>query len=288
VAKAVAAQGQLDRITGFLESHNGQRLSLALFSVVATLVLVAFPGTWAAYVFGVPLIFFVPGFAVVRLFFWKGTSVEAKFVLSLGLSVLVAIFLGLILVFTIGLMPNTTRGSLVVFALGAVALETYLRQTEKAEKQQKPMSEKKQEPFKVDKVVAAMIGTALVVSVICLGLIITAEYPSRTYFAMTNEDGSARINSTYAAGTNLTLIIHMHNGEKGERVFSMVAHEYNHTIFGTRWYNDTLDKNADWNVSVSFDLDNPGVWRLDFDLYIAEPDGEPEFYANLHLWIEVV
>jgi len=212
----------LSRVVGFLETHNGQRLTIALFSIVATLVLLLLPGTAAAFAFGLPYMFFVPGFAVVRLFFWKGTSLEARFVLSLGISVLVIIFLGLFLVLTpIGLDSNTTRASLIVFALSAVAAEMVKNRNAEDETAKKTRTEKV-EPFKFDKVVAAMLGTALVVSGICLALIITAEYPSRTYFAMT-EDGSAKINSTRVLGSNITLTIEMHNGEDGPREFSMAA-----------------------------------------------------------------
>lgn len=277
----------LSRAVGFLETHNGQRLAIALFSTVATLVLVFLPGTAAAFALGLPYMFFVPGFAVVRLFFWKGTSLEARFVLSLGISVLVIILLGLFLVLTpVGLDSNTTRGSLIVFALAAVAAE--MVKNRKAEDEPEPKTRtEKVEPFKFDKVVAAMIGTALVVSGICLALIITAEYPSRTYFAMT-EDGSANINSTRVLGTNITLTIEMHNGEDGPREFSMAAYCWNDTHWGTRWYNYSMAEGDTRFVNVTFALDQPGVWRFDFDLYIQETGQERYLYGNLHLWLSVV
>ncbi len=276
----------LNRIVSFLETHNGQRIAIALFSVVATLVLVLLPGTAAAYAFGLPYMFFVPGFAVVRLFFWKGTSLEARFVLSLGISILVIIFLGLFLVLTpIGLDSNTTRVSLIVFALAAVAAEMVKNRDAKDEPEQKAPDEHI-EPFKFDKVVAAMIGTALVVSGVCLALIITAEYPSRTYFAMT-EDGSAKINSTRVLGSNITLTIEMHNGEDGPRHFSMAAYCWNDTHWGTRWYNYTMEEGDTQFVNVTFHLDQAGVWRFDFDLYIQE-EGQAEYlYGNLHVWLSV-
>ncbi len=276
----------LDRLVGFLETHNGQRVAIALFSVVATLVLVLLPGTAAAFAFGLPYMFFVPGFAVVRLFFWKGTTLEARFVLSLGISILVIIFLGLFLVLTpIGLDSNTTRVSLIVFALAAVAAEMVKNRDAKDEPAQKAPDEDI-EPFKFDKVVAAMIGTALVVSGICLALIITAEYPSRTYFAMT-EDGSAKINTTRILGSNITLTIEMHNGEDGPRNFSMAAYCMNSTHWGTRWYYNEMEEGETWFVNVTFPMDQLGIWRFDFDLYIME-EGEPQYlYGNLHVWVAV-
>lgn len=276
----------LNRIVDFLETHNGQRVSIALFSVVATVVLVLFPGTGAAYAFGLPYMFFIPGFAVVRLFFWRGTSLEARFVLSLGISILVIIFLGLFLVLTpIGLDSNTSRLSLIVFALAAVAAEMLKNRNAKDEPEQKATDEHI-EPFKFDKVVAAMIGTALVVSGVCLALIITAEYPSRTYFAMT-EDGSAKINTTRVLGTNITLTIEMHNGEDGPRHFAMAAYCWNDTHWGTRWYNYTMDEGDTRFINVTFDLDLPGVWRFDFDLYIQEQGQAEYLYGNLHVWLSV-
>ncbi len=282
------AEGQdgLGRAVAFLGTDDGQRLTVAIFSIAATLVLFLLPGTGAALAVGFPYMFFVPGFAVVRLFFWKGTTLEARFVLSLGLSILVIIFLGLFLVLTpIGLDSGTTRLSLVVFALAAVAAETVKNRKAPEEPATKVRTEKV-EPFKIDKVVAAMLGTALVVSGVCLALIVTAEYPSRTYFAMT-EDGSADINSTRALGSNITLTVEMHNGEDGPRTFSVAAYCWNDTHWDTRWYNFTMEEGATESVDVTFLLDLTGVWRFDFDLYIQESGQDRYLYGNLHLWLEV-
>jgi len=278
------ADDVLGRTLRFLETNNGQRAAIIGYSLVATLVLLAFPGTWAALAFGIPYIFFVPGFAVVRLFFWKGTSLEARFVLSLGLSVLVAIFLGLFLVLTpIGLDSDTTRASLIVFTLIAVAAETFVRPAPSSERVQEPETE----PFKVDKVVAAMLATALIVSAISLGLIVTAEYPSRTYFAMTDADGSADINATRLVNDTLVLVVEMHNGEDGPRTFTLHAYGWNTTIYGSQWLNFTLDEGETVNQTFEFDLDTTGVWRVDFDLYISG-EGVPQYlYGNLHLWFSV-
>ena len=283
---------RLDRIGAFLESHAGQRLVICAYSVLATLVLLAYPGTAAAVIVGIPYLFFIPGFALVRLVFWKNTSIEAKFVLSMGLSILAVILLGLLLVLTpIGLNSDTTRASMILFTLGAVALEVLVWPADREVTEEAPEELKmKEEPFKVDKVVAAMLGTALVVSAISIGLIITAEYPSRTYYAMTDEWGSAKINTTYDAGTNLTLLIEMHNGEDGPRVFSLNSLGANNTtVFGEQWFNRTLDSGDTWNVSVLFHLDTPGVFRLMFMLYIQEEGSEPYLYSEnpVQLWIEV-
>jgi uncharacterized membrane protein len=289
----------LGRIANFLETHDGQRLSISVFSIIATLILLGFPGTLAAFAFGIPLIFFVPGFAVVRLVFWRGTSVEAKFVLSLGLSVLAVIFLGLFLVLTpIGLDPTTTRASLIVFALGAVALERFWFRADREPRKKKQKEESKDkaakkpapepELFKIDKVVAAMLCTALVISAISLGMIVTAKYPSRTYIAIT-ENGSADINTTRLNHSIMMIDVEMHNGEDGVRIFSLNVHEWNHTIFGSRWYNRTMEKGGTWNVTVVFNLDTPGTWRLDFDLWIQENGKPPYLYSDKgpHLWIKV-
>ncbi|UCE80480.1 MAG: DUF1616 domain-containing protein [Methanobacteriota archaeon] len=284
---------RIDRIVRFLESHDGQRVAICAYSVLATLVLLAYPGTAAALAIGIPYLFFVPGFAVVRLVFWRNTSIEAKFVLSMGLSILVVILLGLFLVLTpIGLNSDTTRASMIAFSLGAVALEVFVwpanRWDQEAEAEER---EEKGEPFKVDKVVAAMLGTALVVSAISLGLIITAEYPSRTYYAMTDEWGSANINTTYDVGSNLTLVIEMHNGEDGVRVFSLNAFGANNsTVFAGQWFNNTLESGDTWNVSVTFQLDTPGVFRLVFMLYIQQEGYAPYLYSEnpVQLWVEVI
>ena len=283
---------RLDRIVEFLESHNGQRIVICAYSILATIVLLTYPGTAAALIVGIPYLFFIPGFAVVRLVFWRNTSIEAKFVLSMGLSILVVILLGLFLVLTpIGLNSDTTRASMILFSLAVVALEVLVWPASRGDEKRDVTERRvKEEPFKIDKVVAAMLGTALVVSAIAIGLIITAKYPSRTYYAMTNEWGSAEINTTYDAGTNLTLIIEMHNGEDGARVFSLNAFGANNTtVFGEQWFNRTLERGETWNVSVTFNLDTPGIFRLVFMLYIQEGDSEAYLYSEnpVQLWIEV-
>jgi len=130
-----SAPGGTSGPISFLMSHNGQRVAIAAFSIAATLVLVLLPGGPFAYAFGLPYMFFVPGFTVVRLFFWRGHSLEAKFVLSLGLSILVLIALAFVLVLTpIGLAPESAIGSLIVFTLAAVAVETTLLKADRPRK----------------------------------------------------------------------------------------------------------------------------------------------------------
>jgi len=278
----------LNRLVAFIETDNGQRISVVTFSVLATLILLTMPGTMAAIIFGMPLIFFVPGFAVTRIFFWKGTSIEEKFALSLGLSIIVVIILALILVLTpISLYSSSTQGSLVVFTIGAVAVE--MLKNRKGVKSEKPgvlTRVEKTEPFKLDKVVAVMIATALVVSGICLALIITAEYPSRTYFAMT-EDGSANINSTRELGSTITLTIEMHNGEDGTMGFYLETYGHNISDEKHTWYNWTMPEGDTREVDVSFLLDQPGVVRLDFSLYIQPIGKDAYLYGNLHIWLLV-
>lgn len=277
----------MERFLTYLETQNGQRIGICVFSVVATLVLLAFPGGLLAYAFGIPFMFFIPGFAVVRLFFWKGTSPEVKFVLSTGLSILVAIFLGLILVLTpIGLDSNTTRASLIIFALGTVAVETlWLNADRGATKDE--VTQRVAKPVKLDKVVVAMLATALIVSAISLGLIVTAKYPSRTYFAVTDTNGMIVTNTTWTAGTDLSLLVHMKNGENGPRNFTMLAYGASSGFYTTQTFTKILQKNEVWNQTVSFNLTVVGYSRLDFDLYIQEGADPPNLYGNLHIWIRI-
>ena len=260
---------------------DGQRIIVAGFSIAATLILLGFPGTPVALIVGIPYLFFVPGFVLVRLFFWKGTSVEAKFVLSLGLSVLAVIFLGLFLVLTpLGLTADNALASVIVLTMLCLTADVVWKRADTAEGEAKPPA-----TIKLDKVVVAMLGTAVAISVISAALIITADYPSRTYFAITDDQGSADINTTRAVNSTMSLIVHMKNGEDGPRTFRLVA------------YNDTLSfrEESSWllaegelrEVMFNIELRQKGEFLLNFDLYIQE-QGEPEyFYGNLHLWIKV-
>lgn len=284
----------LDRFVNYLETQNGQRVAICAFSIVSTLVLLALPGGIVAYIFGIPFIFFIPGFAVVRLFFWKGTNQETKFVLSIGISVVVVILLGLILVLTpIGLDSTTTRASLVIFTLVAVAIETYwLRSDRETAESQQPTQRTTKQP-RADKVVVAMLATALVVSALSVSLIVTAKYPSRTYFALTDEDGMIISRASWLEGTNLTLLIHMKNGEDGTRNFTMLAYGINQgwvntSYYATQTFGRVLQKGQVWNQTVLFSLSQAGFSRLDFDLYIQKGEEPPYLYGNLHLWVRVL
>lgn len=282
-------RGGLGRAVQFLATDNGQRLALISYSLATTAVLAALPGSILAYALGFPLMFFVPGYAVVRVFFWRGTSPEAKVVLSLGISILAMIALGLVLVLSpIGLSSDTTRASTVVFVLAMVALDVFLPRGSQLplRKVRGPAERRSQD--RPDKVVVAMLATALVISGISLGLIATAKYPSRTYFALTGEDGKVITNTTFERGTNLTVVLHMKNGEDGPRNFTLVAYVLDKPLFGTRTYSKELERGALWNQTVSFNLTELGYYRLDFDLYIQEADEPPVLYGNLHLWIGVV
>ena len=280
-------------LNSFLMSHNGQRVTIAAFSIAATLVLALLPGGPFAYIFGLPYMFFIPGFTVVRLFFWRGTSIEAKFVLSLGLSILVLIMLAFILVLTpIGLTPESAIGSLVVFTLAAVAVETTLlkadrpRKGEAKEAAPEPAHETQGKP---DRVVAAMIVTALVVSAVSLGFIVTADYPVRTSFSLTDEDGKVVTNTTRPEMTNLTLVFHVKNGEDGPRSFTVNTYASNiyqpgTPVYENKTYTATLAKGGEWDQSVTVYFNYSTVFRMNFDLYIQEQGQAALFYGQLHMW----
>jgi uncharacterized membrane protein len=270
---------------GFIKSDNGQRLGLVLFSLLATVVMAAFPGSNGAVVLGFPYLFFVPGFAVVRLFFRKGTSPETRLVLSLGLSVLVLIFLALALVLTIGLDPDTTRASMILFTLVAVALDVFRSRSKKNTEGEKAPEETLPATVKLDKVVAAMLATALVVSAISLGFIITAEYPSRTYFGVTDETGSADFNTTREINSTFSVILQMKNGEESTCIFRVVA--YNSTWNESQMFSRTLAKGEVWDQAVDIDLAYYGVVRFDFDLFITEGNHPEYLYGHLQLWLTV-
>jgi uncharacterized membrane protein len=277
----------LARFVKFLETQNGQRVGICAFSIVATLVLLTLPGGILAYVFGIPFMFFIPGFAIVRMFFWNGNTIEARFVLSLGISIVVVVLLGLLLVLTpIGLNQNTTRASLIVFALAAVASETFwLRADRGVSDKQAPKRAGK--PMAMDLVVIAMLATALVVSAISLGLIVTAKYPSRTYFAVTDASGHVLENTTLVEGTNLTLVVHIKNGEDGQRDFTLVSYKLISGSYTAQNFSRTLNKNELWDQVISFNLTPAGHQSVNFDLYIQKGSELPYHYGNLHIWLVV-
>jgi uncharacterized membrane protein len=277
----------LERFVNYIETQNGQRVAICAFSIVAVIVLMALPGGIPAYIFGIPFMFFIPGFAVVRMFFWKGNTPEARFVLSLGISILVVVLLGLLLVLTpIGLDQNTTRASLIVFSLAAVASETFWLRADRGVPDMQT-SQRTAKPMALDRVVIAMLATALIVSAISLGLVVTAKYPSRTYFAVTDESGHVLANTTLVGPTNLTLVVHIKNGEDGQRNFTLVSYKFISGSYTAQNFSRMLNKNELWDQAISFNLSSAGYQRVDFDLYIQKGSELPYHYGNLHIWLSV-
>ncbi len=279
----------LETLVRFLETDNGQRLFVCLFSVVATMLLLMFPGGAIALAVGIPFVFFIPGFTIVRLFFWKTTSSEAKFVLSMALSIVIVIFLGLFLALTpIGLSSDSTRASLMTFAIAAVALETLALPANRGSPAKATDEERRPSvPVRTDKVVASLLAVALVVSGVSLSLIVTAEYPSRTYFAVTDENGKVFTNFTFGVNTSLTVVLHMKNGENGARNFTVVGYVLDTQEYPLYSYSKALQEGEEWNQTMTFELLVTGHFRLDFDLYIQEGQLPPYKYGNLHFWFGV-
>ncbi|MBU1914140.1 MAG: DUF1616 domain-containing protein, partial [Candidatus Thermoplasmatota archaeon] len=165
-------------------------------------------------------------------------------------------------------------------------LETFVLTGGRVEKPQQ-LPKREPEKAKPDIVVAAMLVTALAVSAISLGLIITAEYPSRTYFAITDVEGMIIENTSFTQGTNVSFVLHMKNGEDGHRNFTLVAYGMGTPAFGTQTFMKIMNKGETWNQTVEMHFTESGYFRLDFDLYIQEDAQPPTLYGNLHLWIEV-
>lgn len=254
-------------------------------------------------VLGLPMVLFLPGYALIAALFPKKDDLDGieRVALSFGLSIAVVPLIGLGLNYTpwgIRLIPILFSLSFFTVSMCAVAvirrrtihegeefsvpfMSTYLSAREELTK--KPDNQ-------LDRILSIILVLSILASVVTLAYVVVTpkEGEKFTEFYILGMDGMAD-----GYPTNFTL------GQSGNVVVGVVNHEYdvkNYSI-GLFLNNGSssvvfdhlsvmLDHNETWEQELMFTPESVGEdMKLQFLLYMNENTTVP--YRDLHLWIDV-
>ncbi len=286
-------------------SRTPTDLKLVLVFVTLASVFVLFPplnDNPLRIVFGLPMVLFIPGYALISALFPKKNDLDAieRIALSFGLSIAVTPLMGLILNYTpwgIRLVP--VFGSVYFFtvamtliaiyrrnSLGDNAFKVNFRQIYESLKDEV----KTEQNSKVDRALTLILIFMILASVLTLAyVVVTPKQGERfTEFYILGPEGMADNYSTQLV-----------SGESVDVIVGIVNHEYEVVNYSLRVRLDngsldipdgtfqiSLDHNETWEQPVSYVPELTGdEMKLQYLLYRNDNLSEP--YRDLHLWINV-
>ena len=247
-------------------------------------------------ILGLPLVLFLPGYALIAtLFPWKNDldGIE-RVALSFGLSIAITPLLGLALNYTpfgIRLVPILIV--LTVFTI-SMAICAWIRRGKIPERYRFAVEFRKafdsiktfKADTKLDKILTAVLILSIVIaiSVMVYVIVVPKEGEKFTEFYVLGPGGMAEDYST-----NLTL------GEEGEVIIGIVNHEYVNTPYQLEvMLNGEVIGEESIELMHNETCETPFTFRamrkgedqkLEFSLYKV---GEEGIYRSLHLWVDVI
>ncbi|KGK98096.1 hypothetical protein LI82_10185 [Methanococcoides methylutens] len=254
-------------------------------------------------VLGLPMVLFLPGYALIAALFPSRDDLDGieRLALSFGLSIAVVPLIGLALNYTpwgIRLLPILISLSAFTILMCAVAV---LRRGSL------PVDDKFSVPFssayasikeevsgkpenKLDRILTILLVISILASVVTLAYVVVTpkEGEKFTEFYVLGPEGMADGYPT-----------ELRNGQSGNVIIGIVNHEYADTEYsielvlgnnsipmGQELQHITLQHNQTWEKEVTFTPESVGDdMKLQFLLYKDNNMTEP--YRDLHLWIDV-
>ena len=299
----------MNYITG-IAMPNKRTISVDI-PIVAALVLLtdlfilvpALAATPIRSVLGLPMVLFLPGYALIAALFPGKDDLDGieRLALSLGLSIAVVPLIGLGLNYTpwgIRLIPILVSLSVFTFIMCLVAV--YRRSKLPSEKAfllslaevyasvKAPVSS--QSESKLDRVLTIILVIAVLASVVALvHVMVTPKQGEKfTEFYILGMDGKADNYTTrFALGDNGQVIVGVVNHEYENVKYSMDIRLNNESLpVPSNAQSFTLDHNATWEQPVTFTPNSVGNnMKLEFLLYKNDNLTVP--YRDLHLWVNV-
>jgi uncharacterized membrane protein len=275
-------------------------LKIITVTVILTIIFVLLPPintTPVRTILGIPLVLFLPGYALIAMLFPKKSDLDGieRLALSFGLSIAIVPLIGLVLNFTpfgIRLVPVLLCISFFTLVMCAVA---YLRRSKLSESERFEVTfsnifplikENLNSKTRLDKVLTVILILSIIISVIMLiYVMITPKQGEKfTEFYILGDNGKAE-------GYPKDLEI----GKNASVILGIVNHEYvtmNYTL-KISLDNDTLSEidiplmhNTTWEKKVLFTPSKTGNYiKLGFFLYKENNFSMP--YRDLHLWVNV-
>ncbi len=281
-------------------------LIVLIFSIIGAAMAFILPdGNFLRVIFGIPLLIFFPGYALVSAL-WPGKSLEniERIALSFGLSIVLTAIVGMVMVYTTGLsLVSIIMGLLVLIMLLCVL--TFFQRSKIPEddifdfqlsKAIPQMPDNKPEMFFI-----ILLTCCLIVSGITMGYLITRPASGESY----SEFYVLDINST-----TQDYPVNLSTNEVGQVIVGINCNEYSFTeyeiLFGLDGAGDTgltstwdepqvintpiltrrsvdLDHDGVFEEICEFSFTTPGTYKIVWELEINGQDTDYE----VHLWINV-
>ncbi len=268
-------------------------LAINIMAILLIIIISFFPDNVLRIILGLPFALFFPGYALIAALFPGGKALSAieRGALSLGLSVVAVILIGIVLNYTpwgIRLYPILI--SLTIFTL-ATSLIAWYRQRRLPE-EEKPAVSFRLRLSSLKPGSPLQIVLYIVLGVVLLGTLGTLGYVAAlpkggegfTQFYILGPEGKAEnYPEELVVGTGAEVIVGIVNQEHETTTYHLelringVADRETEPL--------VLEHSQKWEEAVSFTMDSPGDnQRVEFVLY---RDGEP-YLEPLHLWIDVI
>lgn len=255
---------------------------VSIAAVASSLFLGSSPITFAL---ALLLLFFLPGYALTRLFFGRDLKLDMFILISIGTSLLATILIAFALALTVRLTTESALASLLTLTLGALIFDR-LRHPQNRKIEVEIVRPKKED---IDPIVGTALAFGIIVAAAFAYLIITAEHPSRTHIILMSTDDDDNLPWNGTVGELIDFRLELMNGDGqiadfrveifvGESQSEFYVDDVLQNEFMTTLEN--MEKEA-FNLSVSPTV--PGDQQIMVKVYI---DGE--YYNEVHFWVSVV
>jgi uncharacterized membrane protein len=308
------------------EKHPSDLIAISIWAAFSVIGILFLPdGSALRWILGLPLLFFLPGYALVSgLWPERGQKIDSgeqasvgmgmdsseRLVLSIGLSLVIAILVGFFLNFAWELTALSVSLSLAIitiaFSIVAVRRRKGVPTSERFYARMRPAmgssgSEGSQVKTSIDKVIAISLVVCIALIVITAVYIVLTPHEGEGYteFYILGHDGTVQgIPSNLTVNETAIVVIGMVCHEHQSLNYSIVASAGNAT-------QDTQDGNwttihdmaAGRNISITtvlndeqrmekeflFYFSRPGIYKVTWNLYFDGVDQEYE----LHAWVRV-
>jgi len=293
-------------------NHFPKDLALVILFTLLCMPFVVIPPlneTPIRIILGLPLVLFLPGYALIAAVFPRKDDLDAieRIALSFGLSIAITPLLGLALNYTpFGIRLSPILIVLSVFTI-SLALGAYVRRSRIPEEDRFVVDFDEFKDFllaqvffsKKKKCIDRILTVVLIISII-LAISMTV------YVIITPKEGE-KFTEFYVLGSNGTASDYPTNlkvGEEGEVIIGIVNHEYANVTYRleVRLNRGVIDEksvelmhNETWESPFTFKTTRAGedqkleflLFKNPFNKSVYGKEDKEEVYRSLHLWVDV-
>lgn len=252
------------------------RLLAGIIAVSAGLSSVLLGASPITFALGLLLLFFLPGYAITRLVFTGRIKLDLFLLLSIGLSVIIAMLASTAL----ALMGILTQDSTIIVLVGItiIALMTDKLVHHRNKKYEVVFSMPKKEDL--DPVVTVGIAFGIVLILIFSYIILTSKPPSTTSIALLSEKMDLNLTGNAVVGDRVNFTLQLKNGEGYDASFRVEIF-----VNGTmeRWLVYSLGNGENITYPLYATMVVPGYQKVELKVYI-----DNVYYKEVHFWVNVV